>query len=416
MFNILFRTFLVLLAYNSVAQNFVLENVLKNQKDPVFQKVLSNPAKYRVQVLYSRPISRTSFLEFNYRSDFAEYFYPASLAKLPLSVLAYDKINKLGIQGLNTDAQLITYGVHTPLAKFKTEDSTYKHLSIKDHVTRCFVVSDNQSPNYLYEFLGHEYINTRLQECGFDKLKLNQRFAHADKLSNKITGKVALCNQLGDTLMVQEACTSKFERDLNIDHLVGLKHYNSNGKLMNKPYNFNLDNDLSLAQLHEMWKQVCYPFYPSSLALTTENKIELKKTASILPDQSAYPNYYHFADNYRKFLCYGDTACKIPSNVIIASKVGLAYGFISEVAYYKDCITGIEFSLSTALYVNENEIINDGKYQYETIGLPFMGKLGRLIIDYEWFLLQYRNKSTYNIAKNIKYTFGPTAKKGNRKG
>ena len=35
------------------------------------------------------------------------------------------------------------------------------------------------------------------------------------------------------------------------------------------------------------------------------------------------------------------------------------------------------------IYVNADGIFNDDNYEYDTIGMPFMGNLGRVIYDYE---------------------------------
>ena len=45
--------------------------------------------------------------------------------------------------------------------------------------------------------------------------------------------------------------------------------------------------------------------------------------------------------------------------------------------------TGTEFLLTATILANEDGIFNDGKYDYETIGQPFMQHLGQLLLDYE---------------------------------
>jgi hypothetical protein len=39
--------------------------------------------------------------------------------------------------------------------------------------------------------------------------------------------------------------------------------------------------------------------------------------------------------------------------------------------------------LSAVIYTNENQIINDGKYEYNTVALPFLAELGRQIYAFE---------------------------------
>ncbi|WP_225974039.1 hypothetical protein [Arachidicoccus ginsenosidivorans] len=46
--------------------------------------------------------------------------------------------------------------------------------------------------------------------------------------------------------------------------------------------------------------------------------------------------------------------------------------------------------LSCTLYVNEDGVINDNKYDYETVGFPFMTTLGQAVYQYE-----LKRKRTY---------------------
>ena len=43
----------------------------------------------------------------------------------------------------------------------------------------------------------------------------------------------------------------------------------------------------------------------------------------------------------------------------------------------------IEFFLSAGISVNRNRIYNDGVYEYDSTGFPFMGNLGRVVYQYE---------------------------------
>ncbi|MGK0366285.1 MAG: hypothetical protein ACI85O_003358, partial [Saprospiraceae bacterium] len=39
--------------------------------------------------------------------------------------------------------------------------------------------------------------------------------------------------------------------------------------------------------------------------------------------------------------------------------------------------------MTATISVNENQIFNDDKYEYETIGLQFLSTLGKVVYDYE---------------------------------
>lgn len=70
-------------------------------------------------------------------------------------------------------------------------------------------------------------------------------------------------------------------------------------------------------------------------------------------------------------------------NMRIFNKVGDAYGFLLDNAYIVDFEKGIEFILTTVLLCNNDQIFNDDKYDYNTIGFPFMKNLGKLIYEHE---------------------------------
>ena len=80
---------------------------------------------------------------------------------------------------------------------------------------------------------------------------------------------------------------------------------------------------------------------------------------------------------------YGDSEEPIPNHIEISNKVGCAYGYLTDCAHIRDTQNDIEFFLTATIHVNRNQIYNDGNYEYETIGLPFLAELGRLIYQYE---------------------------------
>ena len=105
---------------------------------------------------------------------------------------------------------------------------------------------------------------------------------------------------------------------------------------------------------------------------------------SQLPRETVHPDYGDKPDNYCKFFMYGDDdQAVIPSHIRIFNKIGLAYGFCIDNAYIVDFEKNIEFLLTAVIYANEKEILNDGKYEYETLAFPFLAKLGRMIYEYE---------------------------------
>ena len=86
---------------------------------------------------------------------------------------------------------------------------------------------------------------------------------------------------------------------------------------------------------------------------------------------------------YCKFLMYGGNARSIAPNIRIFNKVGDAYGYLIDNAYIVDFEHNVEFMLSVVINTNTDEVYNDEKYEYESLGFPFLKKLGNLIYQHE---------------------------------
>ena len=144
---------------------------------------------------------------------------------------------------------------------------------------------------------------------------------------------------------------------------------------------------MSLKDQHAFMKQIVFPeSVPNDrrLALSNEDYSILYREMSILPRQSKYPKYNSsYYDGYCKFFVYGDNRDTIPDHVKIFNKVGQAYGFILDNAYIIDLKNKVEFILTAVVYHNNNETMNDNNYEYDSISIPFLAKLGRSIFNFE---------------------------------
>ena len=119
-----------------------------------------------------------------------------------------------------------------------------------------FVVSDNESFNRIFEFLGQDYINGRLKSLGFENTKIFHRLS-TNNSENLNTKKVFFFLEK-DSISYQT-----FNREIGPNQMNGLKKgkkfYNYNGDLVKKPMDFSKKNRLSIDDLHEMTTQVFFP-------------------------------------------------------------------------------------------------------------------------------------------------------------
>ena len=164
---------------------------------------------------------------------------------------------------------------------------------------------------------------------------------------------------------------------------------NAQNKKINEPKDFSQMNYMSLQNCHSILQRLVFnEFYPEEnrYQLSNTDQQFLLKNLTIYPRESSHPTYptKQYYDSYKKYFIYGDSKKPITDpDLKITNIVGQSYGFMVDCAYIHNKKENIEFLLSAVIYTNQNEIINDGKYEYNSIALPFLAELGRQIYDFE---------------------------------
>jgi hypothetical protein len=384
---------LILFVTSSIySQENLIERLL-NENRNLFENVLSNIDSFEVQIIYTQ-IDRDknnfpSFTTHKYRVNPKEFFYSASTVKLPLAILSLEKLNNLKIDGLNKFTPLRIDSVRKSQTSVAKDTSSENGLpQIASYIKKIFLVSDNDAYNRLYEFLGPKYINERLHDKGFKNVKITHRFVGGlTQDENRYTNPISFYN--GDQVIFQqpEIYNDKtFSLELN-NLYKGKGYLNWNDSLINKPFDFSIRNYISLEDIHYILKAIIFPEASSDETKFNLNKEDydfLYKYMSMFPHESKKPGYDStYYDSYVKYFLFGDSHEPLDGNIRIFNKVGMAYGYLTDVSYIVDFNNKVEFMLSAVIHVNKNEIYNDGIYEYNEIGLPFLANLGRVIHKFE---------------------------------
>lgn len=362
-----------------------IEKILISQPE-LFKEYLAKKDKLNIQIIYTQikrnKKGKASFKEDSYQLNPAKYFYPASTVKMPIAFLALEKLNDLNIPGLDMHTTMITDSAAAKQVHIYTDPTTKdSRPTIANYIKQIFLVSDNEAYNRLYEFLGQEYIQRKLTEKGYPNAIIRHRLeVSMNDEQHRATNPVYFYDTTGKLIYSQPAQISKAV--FKPDTVKMGKGYMKNGKLVKEPFDFTTKNRIYLEDLHNILKSVLF-----SESINKKELFNLKKEdytflfrwMSSYPSESKYPSYdsSEIWDNYVKFLWYGaDKKVPINPSLRIFNKVGDAYGFLIDIAYFADIQNNIEFMLSATIHCNEDEIFNDNKYEYETVGLPFLKKLG----------------------------------------
>jgi len=376
----------------SCTESTPLEQALTDAELEV-KKVLDFADEHEIQIRYTQ-IKRgennlPEFSSYSLFEDSEAYFYPASTAKLPIAALALQRIRELQAEGINIDSNTpfhIRDRYNHPIA-LKDSTALNENLSVAHLIKKIFLVSDNDSYNFLFDFLGSDYINSELRKKGLSETSIHHKFLFG--ADNQTTWEYHFIDHL-DTLYYQPSIRAKqIISNGNLKAMIKGIGYIDGNELVNRRFDFSSKNRISINDLEGILKRILFPdVFDSSerFDLLEEDYKFLKfwmsrnTLESSDPDYSNNPDLY---DSYVKFFVYGDQKGAMTDNVRIFNKVGDAYGTLTETAYIQDRASAIEFLLTATVHVNENQIFNDNIYEYDSIGFPFMAGLGRAILNYE---------------------------------
>ena len=380
----------------------LLKDILSNIQDSTTKSVLNNPDQYRIQIIYTQinrdKKGKPTFSNYQLNVDPEFYFNPASMVKMPLAFLSLEKLNELKKAGVDKYSRMEFDSSYERQVAMKNDSSAENNTaSIAHFIKRAFLISENDPYNRMYQFIGQEQINKKLIEKGYTSTRITRQFMGYTEEQNRHTNGIEFLDASGNVTYVQapKYNTDSFQFPSPI--LIGNAHINREDQLVKAPFDFTKHNNMSLEDMRKMIQSVVFPTSvekKSRFNLTEEDRLFLLQYMSQYPSETNYPKYDSelFYDSYVKFF-FGDSSHKIPSHIRVFNKVGWAYGFMTDVSYVLDTKNDIDYMLSATIYVNSDGVVNDSKYDEETVGFPFFDKIGRAIYAYE-LSRSHQNKST----------------------
>ncbi len=364
------------------------------QKYPAyFNHILAFRDQLKVQIIYTQidrdASNKPHFRDYYFHVNPDRYFYPASTVKMPVAALALQRLHELGKPGIGSGSTMITgKEFDWQLPVYNDPTSADGRPSVAQYVRKIFLVSDNDAFNRLYEFLGPDYINRQLWDRGYTDAQIRHRLAQTlSAEQNRQTNPVSFLDSSGNLLYLQPGQYSTLGFTPRNDR-VGNGYLDDRGSLVESPLDFSGKNRISLEDQHHILRSIMFPQdVPAAqrFKLASADYDLLYRYMSQYPSESAWPYYdsSDFWDAYGKFLFWGSEKGPLPKQIRIFNKVGDAYGFLTDIMYLADFSRHIEFMLSATIYCNSDGILNDDRYDYDSLGYPFMKNLGRVIYDYE---------------------------------
>ena len=369
-----------------------LEQLIRAQASPFLMGVLDKPDTFQYQFIYTKidrdKNNQPHFTHYYLHVDKDRYFNPASTVKMPVAFCALEKLHELNMPGLSRNTPMLTDSSYSGQISVTHDSLAANGLpSVAQYIREIFLISDNDAYNRLYEFIGQETLNKKLWEKGYTGSRITRRFMPMSEEENRHTNNIRFV-QDGETVYEQAPAYSTLQFDYSKKHLVGRAHLDRHDSLINEPMDFTTHNLLPLEDLQQLLQSV---LFPASVApkqrfnLSADDYHFLYQYMSELPRESHYPHYDTtvYFDSYAKFFLFKAGKSKLPPYIRVFNKPGWTYGFLTDVAYIVDFKNKVEFMLSGCIYVNSDDIVNDGKYDYDSIGYPFFKEMGNIMYNYE---------------------------------
>jgi len=376
----------------AVKENDQLLSSLMEREPEKFERILKQRDSLEIQVIYTQinrdENNQPNFKSFYFNVDSTRYFYPASTVKLPLVLLSLEKLKQLRINGLDKYTPMLHDSLYSGQQSVDNDSTSENGLpSIAHYAKKILVVSDNDAFNRLYEFVGQKPTNDMLNDKGYKMRILHRLERSLTPDQNRHTEGVRFIRN-DSLLYLQPMLVNNDSIQAPAAVLKGVG-FIKNDSLVKKPFDFTYKNFYSLIDQQKLLRSLLFPetVEPSlRFDISESDRHFVLKYMSQLPGETSYPLYKMdttLYDAYCKFFLFGEDKESIPSNIRIFNKVGDAYGYLIDNAYIIDFDNQVEFMLSAVINTNTDGIYNDGKYEYKTLGYPFMKDLGRLVYNYE---------------------------------
>jgi len=362
-----------------------------------YPELIKSPEKYKLKLVFTqinRSKTKVAIETVSFREDQKEYLYPASIVKLPTALIALEELNE--VRKKNPNANLnntIKFfqkkGCLPTTNQIKIGNRMYP-TSLDVLIKMMLAVSDNDAYNRVFDFCGQQKINSRIKELGYKEGKIIRKFVLNCNLNqNRISDSLVMLGKRGERIYTRGTIINNDSISIDSTFKLGLQYEGFNKQIINKPFDFSKQNNLDLLDIHKTLAGLIFPKSNSNFKfnITEEQRKYFIQNLGRYPDEYglAY-NSLEFFPAYKKYLLFGrdpklnylnDSLNRFRSMNI----VGVSFGCVIDCAYLIDFQTGKEFLLTVGMYANQDEVINDAKYDYDNLAYPFMKDVGRLFMN-----------------------------------
>lgn len=351
---------------------------------PALVEVVQEAKQNRLHIELAEPYLRddgTIALRRSVFGDPQRYVYPASTVKLAAAVATLLELQRRAA----TASEAFDLGAEWRIGTRFAGDAEVQWLSVERDLRAMLVVSDNEAFNHCFEFVGPSRLNATMWDAGLASFRIWHRLSEPRSLrENRQTRPMAL--RQGGRELALPARDDEFAMDNAAfsDLSIGTGHLRGNA-VVAEPMSFTEKNAVALRDLQDLLAMVVRPEIPLGKKgfpqLSVSARAFLVQELGRFPRESTAPVFdpAKYPDHWGKFVLPGVRRVVPKEHVRVFDKSGRAYGFTLENAYVEDTHTGRGFFLAAVLYTNDDGVVGDDRYEYETVADPFFEGFGEAI-------------------------------------
>lgn len=362
-----------------------------NARSERMGKILAAPKNYRAQILLGEIVDKDGHKTLErtaWRAD-SEYVYPASTVKLCGVVAALERVNDYRRRIAPEFSENTPIAFH-PLKRGGSlladdpDNLDGGKITVAHAIREVLLVSDNDSFNRLYEFCGQDWINDSMWRAGISSARIAHRLSiQMSTAENKRTPIVELRLPSGALLVEQRSGTKDLSLNSVPEVYVGERHMQGENKV-GGPMSFFYKNRIGLYDLQTLLARIVRPdleFEGAAFDISEAQRALVIEALKTYPGDSQNPRYDRtkFPDDYAKFFLPGLTRVIPKAELELSGKVGLGYGFALDTSYVLDKRSGRGFFLVAAIYADSDGTVNDEKYDYESVALPWLADVAEIV-------------------------------------
>ena len=337
----------------------------------------------------SDPDGKPTLRQLGFRGQ-AEYFYPASAVKTFAAIAALEGLAELRADtglAIDRDTPLVLYPLFDGE---RIEEVDPSHLAdgtitVGHEIRKLAIVSDNEAFNRLYELVGPDGLARSLARAGLTEPRIVHRLAEPRTAAENLRAPRVDFRGTWFRHTIPERTTLALPPPPPLPGLLVGGGYLANDQLVDEPMDFSAKNRMALAELQRGLCKLVRPDVACgagpAFRLDEADREFLLDAMTRLPSESEDPRFDPVAhpDSSAKLLLAG-LEREIPRlRLRLVSKYGRAYGFSTDNAWIEDRATGRGVFLAATIYTNADGILNDDRYEYDEVALPFFTELGRAI-------------------------------------